>query len=217
MALWSEAACGARAKGKAGQPGVLKCTMSSAAPRAFSMSPRTPEQLQSDFANAELERELDELRRKAAAQEESLHKYRMEAELLIAGGAGGGGGSEGKANGMMKAWLRDAKKQSEELKALFEQSRLVSAESAAIAKRDYEKKVASIKQELAASETERTSALADKRTAEKALKTAQTQVSPICALLAPVSRASPLDCAHLSGGNQQRAAGHGKARAQECC
>ena len=168
---------------QAGSPRA-QCAMSSPAPRAFSMSPRTPEQLQSDFATAELERELDELRRKAAAQEESLHKYRMEAELLIAGGAGGSGGGEGKANGMMKAWLRDAKKQSEELKALFEQSRLVSAESAAIAKRDYEKKVANLKQELATSETERTSALADKRAAEKALKTTQTQVSPICARLA---------------------------------
>ena len=79
---------------------------------------------------------------------------------------------------MMKAWLRDAKKQSEELKALFEQSRIVSAESAAIAKRDYEKKVARLRQELEASQAERAAALADKRAAEEAARTAQTQVSP---------------------------------------
>jgi hypothetical protein len=175
------------------------------APRAFCMSPRTPEQLQGDFAIAELEvrvmspprapslrasacsdnpcflpqRELEELRRKAANQEESLNKYRTEAEMLIGGGAGSSGGAgDGKANGMMKAWLRDAKKQSEELKALFEQSRIVSAESAAIAKRDYEKKVARLRQELEASQAERAAALADKRAAEEAARTAQTQVSP---------------------------------------
>ena len=54
--------------------------------------------------------ELQQLRIKAAAQEESLQKYRMEAEQLIAGNDGTGGNN--KANGLMKTWLRDAKKQS---------------------------------------------------------------------------------------------------------
>jgi len=40
---------------------------------------------------------------------------------------------------MMRVWLRDAKEQSEELKALFEQSRIVATESAGIAKCYYEK------------------------------------------------------------------------------
>lgn len=130
--------------------------------------------MRSDFANLELEGEVETLRRKAAAQEESLNKYRVEAEQLIAGN--GRTSSESKANGMMKAWLRDAKKQSEELKTLFEQSRIVATESAAIAKRDYEKKTARLRQTLAACEGERDAARADKQAAEEALNGLRTQV-----------------------------------------
>ena len=61
------------------------------------------EEMRNSFAVAELECELEQLRRKAAIQEESLNKYRTEAELLI---SGSGAGSESNANGMMKAWLR---------------------------------------------------------------------------------------------------------------
>ena len=61
------------------------------------------EEMRNSFAVAELECEIEQLRRKAAIQEESLNKYRTEAELLI---SGGGAGSESNANGMMKAWLR---------------------------------------------------------------------------------------------------------------
>lgn len=149
---------------------------SSPAPaRGVSTTPRTPEeQMRSDFANLELEGEVETLRRKAAAQEESLNKYRVEAEQLIAGN--GRTSSESKANGMMKAWLRDAKKQSEELKSLFEQSRIVATESATIAKRDYEKKTARLRQTLAECGGERDAARADKQAAEEALNGLRTQV-----------------------------------------
>ena len=128
---------------------------------------------------ADLEDELEKLRQKAAAQEESLNKYRVEAEKLISG-SGGMQSDQSKANGMMKAWLRDAKKQSEELKALFEQSRAVAAESAAIAKRDYEKKLARLKQDLAACEGERAAACSKKDATEQALQKMNEQVASMC-------------------------------------
>jgi len=63
-----------------------------------------------------------------------------------------------------------AKKQSEELKALFEQSRIVATESAGIAKRDYEKKTARLTQALSVCEGERDTAHADKQDAEEKLQ-----------------------------------------------
>ena len=121
--------------------------------------------------------ELQALRAKALAQEQSLHKYRIEAEQLIAGGVEG----DTKANGMMKAWLRDAKKQSEELKALFEQSRVVAAESAAIARRDYDRKLARLKQDLDRCNEERAAAVAERQTTEDAMRNLRTQVTSACA------------------------------------
>jgi len=133
-------------------------------------------QASSDCAMSEhfaLEIEVEQLRRKAAAQEESLNKYLAEAEYVI---SGSGASAESKANGMMKAWLRDTKKQSEELKALFEQSRIVATESAGIAKRDYEKKTARLKHALSVCEGERDTAHADKQDAEEKLQGLLTQV-----------------------------------------
>jgi len=149
--------------------------MSAFSPPGARRSPRSPED---SFIISDLQGEVETLRRKAAEQEESLNKYRWEAEQLIAGSSGRG--SESTANGMMKTWLRDAKKQSEELKALFEQSRVVASESAAMAKRDYEKKLARLTQDLAASESERGAARAARQTAEEALHDLRTQVAISC-------------------------------------
>lgn len=53
-------------------------------PMSSRSAPRSPEDHRRDFAVAELEGELEQLRRKAAAQEESLHKYRIEAAVSSA-------------------------------------------------------------------------------------------------------------------------------------
>eukprot|EP00961_Rhodomonas_salina_P209830 2833275-Rhodomonas_salina.2 len=60
----------------------------------------------------------------------------------------GGQNSDGRAAGMMKAWLRDARRQNEDLKSMYEQNKSVSADSAALVRRELESTVSRLKQEV---------------------------------------------------------------------
>ena len=78
------------------------------------------------------------------SQEESLAQYRTEAERLVTGGEHG----DVRAAGMMKAWLRDARRQNEDLKSLYEQNKSVSADSAALVRKGLETTISRLQVEV---------------------------------------------------------------------
>lgn len=99
----------------------------------------------------DLELELKELRCRTQEQEQCIVQYKVETEKLLALRETDASGETMRGetmHGMMKVWLSDARQQSEDLKLLFEESKVIAAETLIAAKREFGSKINKLQQQV---------------------------------------------------------------------